>query len=208
MNPMSYLEFYAQWHPFGCFNIQQVYAWRPNFNRHNLRNWEKKGYIAKLKKEFYAFTDCKTVPDFSRYIANRLYMPSYISLHSALSFYGMIPEAVIQYTSVTTLKTNKFQNLFGDFSYQTIKPALFFGYEPKPMADGRSILFATPEKAILDLLYLYPFYKTEQDMLELRLDEDFMEDDFNLERFNEYLKIANSPELASRAQTLLKAYSL
>ncbi|MDH6306734.1 hypothetical protein M2459_001968 [Parabacteroides sp. PF5-5] len=32
-----------------------------------------------------------------------------------------------------------------------------FGYELKPMADSRTIQFATPEKALLDLLYLYPF---------------------------------------------------
>ena len=31
------------------------------------------------------------------------YRDSYVSLQSALSFYGMIPEEVIQLTSVTTL---------------------------------------------------------------------------------------------------------
>ena len=36
-----------------------------------------------------------------------------------------------------------------------------FGYELKPMANNRIILFATPEKALLDLLYLYPFYNND-----------------------------------------------
>jgi hypothetical protein len=31
-----------------------------------------------------------------------------------------------------------------------------FGYEPRKVMDGRSLSFATREKAVLDLLYLYP----------------------------------------------------
>ena len=81
-----------------------------------------------------------------------------------------------------------------------------FGYELKPLNGGRSVLFATPEKALLDLLYLYPSYRMEMDMLELRLDDYFMDEDFNCERFNEYLSRVNSPALTSRATTLLKTY--
>lgn len=205
---MTYLEFHRQWQKLGCFNIQQIYAWCPDFSRHNLRNWEKKGYIVKLRKEYYAFADCKSIPDFARYIANRIYMPSYISLHTALSFYGMIPEAVVQITSVTSLKTIQFKNYFGEYSYKSVKPTLMFGYEPKKMADGRAILFANPEKALVDLLYLYPFYKTEQDMLDLRLDEDFMLEDFNKDLFLKYIETVNSTALSKRAETLIITYNL
>lgn len=111
----------------------------------------------KLRNGWYAFHECLSLPDFQQYIANRIYRPSYISLHTALSHYGMIPEEVMKTTSVTTLKTAEFKNAFGVYAYQMVKRELMFGYQPKPMADGRSILFATPEKALLDLLYLYPF---------------------------------------------------
>ena len=63
------------------------------------------------------------------------------------------------------------------------------------MQYGRGLLFATPEKALLDLLYLNPFYKTEQDMEELRLDEDFMQSEFNRERFANYLTQIGSKAL-------------
>jgi len=53
-----------------------------------------------------------------------------------------------------------------------------FGYERKPMVD-RSILFAFPEKALLDLLYLYPFYNTEAEIENLRLDNDYLANDLN-----------------------------
>lgn len=205
---MTYLEFHKQWHKLGCFSIQQVVAWRGDFNRLNLRSWEKKGYIVKLRKEYYAFAESKSMPDFTRYVANRIYRPSYISLHTALSCYGMIPEAVVQMTSVTTLKTNIFINDFGTYAYHSVKPEMMFGYVPKPMADGRSILFATPEKALLDLLYLNPFYKTEADMLHLRLDEDYMAEDFDLELFRDYTERIASLALTRRVEKLIKTYAL
>lgn len=74
--------------------------------------------------------------------------------------------------------------------------------------EGKGFFMATPEKALLDLLYLYPFYKTEQDMLDLRLDEDFMEDEFNVGSMNDYLARINSNALSQRVNTLLKAYNI
>lgn len=203
---MTYLEFHKQWCQLGIFSVQQIYSWCPGFNRLNLRQWARKGLIVKLRKEYYAFAECRSIPDFSRYVANRIYRPSYISLHTALAFYGMIPEAVLQITSVTTLKTASFRNEFGEYTYNNIKPAMMFGYEAKPMADGRSLLIATPEKALLDLLYLNPFYRSEDDMLELRLDEDFMQDEFRVGLFLEYADRIGNRALSARADTLIKTY--
>lgn len=45
-------------------------------------------------------------------------------------------------------------------------------YDLKPIADGRTLQLAKPEKTLLDLLYLYFFYNTTEDLEELRLDED------------------------------------
>ena len=120
----------------------------------------------------------------------------------------MIPEAIIQITSVTSLKTSSFRNEFGEYTYNSVKPEIMFGYEPKPFADGRVILFATPEKALLDLLYLNSFYKTHNDMVDLRLDEDFMCEDFNIEIFKEYAERIGSKSLNERVNTLLTTYGL
>ena len=205
---MDFLTFRERMYPMGCFNINQVLLWEKDFDRNNLTRWCRKGLLVKLRNQYYAFPEYRQVPDFARYIANRIYAPSYISLHCALSFYGMIPEEVIQLTSVTTLKTARFENSFGTFHYQNVKTPLFFGYEMKMMPNGRGLLFATPEKALLDLLYLNPFYKTAQDMEELRLDEDFMQSEFNKDRFSDYLHRMGSKALEQRANLLLKTYDL
>jgi predicted transcriptional regulator of viral defense system len=125
-----------------------------------------------------------------------------VSLHSALAFYGIIPEAVTQITAVSTLKTADFQNVFGDFSYQKVKPELFFGYEQKPFGD-RSVLLATPEKAILDLLYLYSFYNTEEEIANLRFDEYFMQHELNVNRLMEFAERFKVKELNKRVKILL-----
>ena len=205
---MDFLTFRERMYPMGCFNINQVLLWEKDFDRNNLTRWCRKGLLVKLRNQYYAFPEYRQVPDFSRYVANRIYMPSYISLHSALSFYGIIPEEVVQLTSVTTLKTAKFENAFGTFHYQNVKTPLFFGYEMKTMQNGRGLLFATPEKALLDLLYLNPYYKTVHDMEELRLDEDFLQSEFNWGRLHDYLAQIGSKTLTQRVKRLLKAYGL
>jgi len=42
---------------------------------------------------------------------NKMYSPSYVSLHSALAFYGIIPEAIVQTTAVSSLKNGKLPDL-------------------------------------------------------------------------------------------------
>ena len=205
---MTFLEFKAKMFDLACFNIYQVYAWQPDFDRNNFTRWTKKGYLIRLRRGFFAFSEYKNKPDYALYFANRIYRPCYISLHAALSFYGMIPESVIQVASVTTLKTVSFINDFGEYSYKNVKENLLFGYELKPMADNRTIQFATPEKALLDLLYLYPFYDNEQELEELRLDEDYLHDDLNKDLLMDYCMRFQSKALERRVKLLLKTYDL
>lgn len=205
---MNYLQFREKLHPLGCFNTQQVYMWFPHFERSNFSRWVKKGWLIHLRQDYYAFADYLQIPDFQQFVANRIYRPSYISLHSALSFYGVIPEMVVQTTNVSTLKTAQFQNDFGQFSYKKIKDSLFFGYAHKTIASDKTILIAHPEKALLDLLYLYPFYNTTSDYENLRLDENFMTHEFDLERLQMMLPQFQCKTLNKRVTQLLKIFDL
>ena len=60
-------------------------------------------------------------------LANALCFPSYLSGLWALSFYGLIPEAVPVHTSVTTRGPADFENAYGMFRYTSIKRSFFFG---------------------------------------------------------------------------------
>lgn len=205
---MNWMTFKEKMFDLACFNIHQVYAWQPGFDRNNMVRWTRKGYLIRLRQGIYTFPEYKAVPDAAAYFAGRMYNPSYISLHTALSFYGFIPEAVVQLTSVTSLKTMAFTNAFGDFSYRSLKSELMFGYEPRKVMDGRSLSFATREKALLDLLYFYPFYDTEEEIEQLRLDQELLHEDLRMDRLEEFLGKFNSRALEQRVAMLRKVYSL
>ena len=190
-----------------CFSSNQVYAWQPGFNKNNLNRWVKKGYLIKLRNGFYSFPEYLEKSDYALFIANRIYRPSYVSLHTALAFYGLIPEAVIRITSVTTLKTKNFKNKFGSYFYQTIHPGYMFGYEQKILGENLSVLLAEPEKAILDLLYLYPFYNSRGELEALRLDIDIFKDMINVITLEKYTQKFQNRNLENRIRMLIEIYN-
>jgi len=205
---VNYTQFRSKFAPLACFNINQVYAWDPDFNRNNFISWTAKGLLIRLRQGFYTFPEYLEMPDFRYYFANRMYHPSYVSLHSALAFYGIIPETVVQITSITSLKTASFSNPFGDFSYKSVSADLMFGYDMKKMKDDRMFAYATPEKALLDLLYIYPFYNTINEIENLRLDEDFLQEDLKMEVLTEYLNRFENTALETRVGKLMDFYRL
>jgi len=208
MSNTSYITLRNKFIEYGCFSIYQVLMWDVGFDSNNYTRWCKQGLLVRLRRGWFAFPEMLKAPDFARYVASRIYRPSYISMQTALSFYGMIPEVVTDFTSVSTLKTAEFTNEFGAYSYRTVKPELFFGFELRKMQDGRTIPFATPEKALLDFLYLYPEYNAAAMMLDLRLDEDFLINELDLTRLREYSSQFGSKALEARLNTLIKAYGL
>ena len=125
-------------------------------NVHNqLNRWLKKGLIIKLKKGIYLLNknDRRINPD-QIFLANQLYAPSYVGLEFALNFYGLIPERVVEVTSVSTKKTAHFSNEFGEYTYQHIKPDAFRGFRSVKDSNGFCSFIAEPEKAVVDFLYL------------------------------------------------------
>ena len=203
---MRYIDFHQVFSSLGCFDTNQVKLVQPDFDRTALNRWVAKGYLIQLKNGIYAFRHWATQPNADLVAANRIYRPSYISTYTALAHYGMIPEFVAQTTSVSTLKTTAFSNELGKFEYRHIKPDLFFGYHIIASTTLRDILIATPEKALIDLLYLSPVLKTEQDMLELRLDEDYMGEEFDYNRALAILQRIGNKALSHRFTLIEKTY--
>ena len=85
-------------------------------------------------------------------MSNEIVFPSYLSGAWALSHYGMIPEAVWEYTSAckATPRKQVWDTPLGRFTYRQVKA--FLGFERQPI-HGQPTLVATPEKALLDYWY-------------------------------------------------------
>jgi predicted transcriptional regulator of viral defense system len=134
----------------------QVVSQNPEVLRRQVTEWQRQGYLHRLKRGMYVL-DARfrrnSVEAF--FLANQMVSPSYVSLESALSFYDIIPEQAFAFTSVTTKRTRRFDNIIGTFVYRSVKTSLLFGYEPIRMGN-REVLMASREKALLDYLYLCP----------------------------------------------------
>ena len=204
---MLYLDFRDKFLDIGCVNINHILIHYPSFNRNNLTRWVSQGLLLKLRQGYYTFPELAKKANFNLFVSNRIYRPSYISLHTALAFYGLIPEAIIDITAVTSLNTANFENSIGSYSYQKIKSDLFFGYE-RWKYNNTNILIAFPEKAILDLLYLYSFYNTEQEIEELRFDEYFLSNELSIQRLDEYTALYKNKALEKRVKILKKVYGI
>ncbi len=113
-----------------------------------------KGDLVRVKKGLYLFGERYRRTSFCReLLANLIYGPSYISLEYALHYYGLIPERAETITSITCGRSRSFETPVGRFSYRMIPMAAYrMGIDRVELADGRSFLMATQEKALADLV--------------------------------------------------------
>ena len=142
----------------------------PKDVRRQLSRWKEAGKVIQLRKGFYALAE----PFRSRVahpflIANHMIRASYVSLQSALAWYGMIPENVPVTTSVTTLRPWSWDTPLGVFAYRHIKAELFHSFGPVEVSPGNVAMLATREKALCDLIHLTPGADGEAWLRELRL---------------------------------------
>lgn len=176
-----------------------------DFNATAINRWTRSGLLLKARNGLYALPDRTGEFGYIMKAANLIYEPSYISLQYALSFYDMIPESVVSVTSITTKKTAEFHSAkLGDFYYRNIKTNNFNGFVL--MGEQHKYQMATPEKAIADLLYLNHGYNSEEDMKELRLDDEFMKHEFNWTSFESITSSMESRTLQKRTQALKNVY--
>jgi predicted transcriptional regulator of viral defense system len=113
----------------------------------------RRGVLTRLKKAQKGSLYCLADETPDQYtIANRLYEPSYVSFDTALSFHNIIPETVYAVTSATPKATRAFKVDGSQFVYHRVKKTAYTGYRPVEYMH-RTVLMATPEKAVADYLY-------------------------------------------------------
>jgi predicted transcriptional regulator of viral defense system len=139
--------------------------------RRQLDRWVKSGRLLQLRRGVYAVAPpYQAEAPHPFLVANHLRKPSYVSLQSALSHYGMIPEFVPVTTSVTMSRPEELQTPLGPFLFRHVKKSAFFGYAQTEISRGQPVFLASPEKALLDLLYLTPGSDSPAYIEELRFE--------------------------------------
>lgn len=147
--------------------------------RQKINELLKSGVITRVKKGLYVFAPgFNNEPICIEVLANQIYGPSCLSLEYALSFHGLIPERVVEVTSVTPKKNKYFDTPVGRFSYRYLAPSKYPHGIDRLLLDSRHpILIATPEKALCDYITLTPSVKFDSKQAA----RDFLESDLRIE---------------------------
>ncbi len=110
-------------------------------------------------------------------LAQRAHGPSYISLESALSYHGWIPEAVHAITSVSLGRSRNFESPVGLFSFSRVPQCRFLAGVRRIREEGGSAFFlATPLKALADYVYVHQCdWRSSTPVVDsLRIDPEFL----------------------------------
>lgn len=169
---------------------------------------EKKGYIIRLKRGLYVVNPEHSGKTLSNeLIANHLYAPSYISMSTALRYYGLIPEAVYTHQSMTVKHSRNFHTPIGNYAYRQIARDSFSVGVRSVHKGEYAFLMASPEKALCDLIansskVNLRFLKEVENYLEhdVRMDMDAFFN-FDADIFEAYIKVGKK---ADSVVTVLK----
>lgn len=128
-----------------CLNINNVHASKL------LARLSSAGHLVHLSRGLWAFKDRVAPLALPEYLTNPF--PSYVSLQSALFYHDMISQIPSITYAVSISRTKRYETPIGVVSIHHVNPSFFFGFE----STGRGIAkMATPEKALIDFLYLSP----------------------------------------------------
>lgn len=167
---------------------------RPNDKIYQLA---KEGVIQSIKKGLYVAgpalnIDRKPEPFL---LANHILGPSYVSVETALSYHGLIPERVYEIASMTTQAPRKFNTPSGTFTYTRLPlPYYAFGIRSEKLAHDQYAIVASPEKALCDKIIttsglLLRSKKTAREFLfeNMRMDEAALRQ-FNTKEMSGWIK--------------------
>lgn len=201
---MYFQQIAAQLTNLPLFESELLYAGadNPQQVQRQLADWTRAGKVVQLRRGLYTLAEpYQGELPHSYVIANRLVQSSYVSLHMALSHYDLIPEHVAVVTNVTTGRPGQWQNYYGHFSYQHIQPTFFFGFSYRQVTHTQWAYMATPEKALLDLIYLTPDGDSADYIQALRLQNL---DQIHIERLTTYVQRIDKPKLTRALPQILR----
>ncbi|MBI1881002.1 MAG: hypothetical protein HYR94_22710 [Chloroflexi bacterium] len=174
----------------------------PKDVRRQLSRWTRAGRLYQLRRGLYSLA-----PPFQKIkphpfvVANRMMPGSYVSNQSVLAHYGLIPEYVPVVTSVTTARPGRWDTPLGSYEFRHLKTSRLNGYRLVELGGGQQAFLATPEKALLDLIYFQPEGDSPEYLRELRLQNM---DRLDLAELQHQADLADSPKLR-RAAALVSA---
>lgn len=200
---MKYIDLLEKLEQLKVFSVQDLKMLDNKYDKSKINKWKNAWNIEQIIKWYYLLSKVPKNQNLLYNISNKIYMPSYISLESAFSYYWIIPEQVFSVIWVTTKKTNSFNTNLWIFEYKKIKCELFFGYDIKEI-DWYKILIASLEKSLIDYFYLINNINSIIDFEYLRFNKQIINEKLNPNILMLYTNILNSKMVKFRIDLLLK----
>ena len=148
----------------------------PGGVRGAIRRALESGDFIRLRRGLYALAPhLRKRPVEAHLVAQDVYGPSYVSLETALSMHGWIPEGVFSTSCVTSRPSLSIRTPLGYLDYERSRQtALFAGVRRRVVPMGDAFCLATPLKALADYVDVYGKDWTGTDPLtgSLRIEAD------------------------------------
>lgn len=146
--------------PSGVFSHSEVAAMMPGseFSRHGLvKRALANGEFLPLRRGLYCLAPrYQKKPVSACALAQRIYGPSYVSMETALSLHGWIPEAVHACTCASFGPARDFDTPLGIFLYRRIPQRVFYADVERGVDSHGNVCFmASPAKALADYMYVH-----------------------------------------------------
>ncbi len=114
----------------------------------------KEGLLIRIRRGLYLIAD-KAEPLFIEVfeLASLIYEHSFVSLESALSYHGWIPEGVYTTTCVSIKRAKEFKTPIGIFNYKRVPEEKFYTGVDRVRTKKGAFFVASPWRALADFIY-------------------------------------------------------
>ena len=147
---------------FGYEEIARVLGISKASARVTASRYAQKGLLLRVKKNMYVLRERWIAAEKEQkfMLANLAQTPSYISLATALDYYEVTTQMQRNFFESVALKRAKRINVNGNiFRYTRIRNRLYDGFKKE-----KGFFIATPEKALLDAIYLMSYGRYALDL--------------------------------------------
>ncbi|MFP4672912.1 MAG: type IV toxin-antitoxin system AbiEi family antitoxin domain-containing protein [Desulfohalobiaceae bacterium] len=147
---------------FGHEELARVLGITKDSARVAASRYVRQGLLVRIRKNLYMLRQRWKTASFEEMfqIANIVQVPSYISLLTALEYFGLSTQLQRDFLESVALKRTKEIEVQGTvFKYTKISEDLYFGFQRQ-----KDFFIAKPEKALLDALYLVSLGRYSLDM--------------------------------------------
>ncbi|MCI0697199.1 type IV toxin-antitoxin system AbiEi family antitoxin domain-containing protein [candidate division KSB1 bacterium] len=125
--------------------------------RQQLARLAQRGWLVRIKRGLYVVISDMTSLAANNVsllrISNALNNRSYISLSSALFYYGLVDQLLQSVTAITNTRTRQYHFQGFAFTFSKVQDDFYFGFSEKRV-EGKLVKIADLEKVVLDYLYL------------------------------------------------------